>query len=149
MDQFDAARMARQRMDAHGLTDWAFAFNRARRGMGLCRYTDRRIELSIHYVLWNPPEEVLDTILHEIAHALAGPRAGHGPAWKRQCVRIGATPQRCGDAAMPPGRWRATCPGCGRSHHRHRRPLCDRTYFCRPCGRERGRLTFAVASRAA
>ena len=37
--------------------------------------------------------EVKDTILHEIAHALAVARAGHGPAWKTVARRIGATPK--------------------------------------------------------
>lgn len=142
MNQFDAARMARQLMDQHRLRGWSFAFNRAKRGMGLCRYREKRIELSIHFVLRNDEAEVRDTILHEIAHALAGPRAGHGEAWKRKCVEIGATPQRCGVAAMPAGRWRATCPTCGREHHRHRRPLPGRRYFCRPCGSEKGAIEF-------
>ena len=39
--------------------------------------------------------QVTDTILHEIAHALAGPGAGHGPAWKATASRLGATPKSC------------------------------------------------------
>src|SRR5690606_2786854 len=109
MNHFDAARLARDLMRQHRLHAWTFAFNRAKRGMGLCRYTDRRIELSIHFVTRNDEAEVRDTILHEIAHALAGPEAGHGERWKRQCLAIGATPERCGSAAMPAGRWRALC----------------------------------------
>ena len=34
-----------------------------------------------------------DTILHEIAHAIAGVEAGHGPAWKAVAQRLGATPR--------------------------------------------------------
>jgi predicted SprT family Zn-dependent metalloprotease len=60
-------------MGPHG---WGFAFNKQRRGMGLCRYATRTIELSIYLVDRNGLEEVRDTILHEIAHALVGP--GHG-----------------------------------------------------------------------
>ena len=37
------------------------------------------------------PREVRDTILHEIAHALAGAKAKHGPAWKAIARRLGAT----------------------------------------------------------
>ncbi len=38
-------------------------------------------------------EQVRDTVLHEIAHAIAGPEAGHGPLWKATARRIGATPR--------------------------------------------------------
>lgn len=144
MSPHDAAELARRLMAAHGLTDWSFGFNRRKRGLGLCIYDSRRIELSIHFVVRNAEPDVRDTILHEIAHALAGPEAGHGQAWKDICLQIGAIPARCGEAAMPPGRWRATCPGCQRDHHRHRRPLPKRTYFCRDCGPQRGELTFAL-----
>ena len=34
-----------------------------------------------------------DTILHEIAHAIAGANAGHGPVWKAVAKRIGAAPR--------------------------------------------------------
>ncbi len=36
-----------------------------------------------------------DLILHEIAHANAGPGAGHGPIWKAEARRIGCTADRC------------------------------------------------------
>ena len=41
------------------------------------------------------PHEIRDTILHEIAHALAWTRHGertHGPRWKQICREIGAVP---------------------------------------------------------
>ena len=142
MNPHDAAALARHLMAQHGLTGWTFAFNRRKRGMGLCIYQPKRIELSYHFVIRNDQHDIRDTILHEIAHALAGPKAAHGPAWKRICQQIGATPARCGQADMPRGRWRAACPGCQRQHHRHRRPMTDRTYFCRHCGPEAGKLNF-------
>ena len=37
-------------------------------------------------------ESIQDTVLHEIAHALAAPEAGHGPLWKTVARRIGAAP---------------------------------------------------------
>ena len=38
-------------------------------------------------------EQIRDTVLHEIAHAIAGREAGHGPLWKVTARRIGATPR--------------------------------------------------------
>jgi predicted SprT family Zn-dependent metalloprotease len=142
MDRWDAAALARQLLTKHGLTDWTFAFNRRKRAMGLCRFEQRRIELSIHFATANDEAAVRDTLLHEIAHALAGPAAGHGPKWQRICRQIGASPDRLGEAAMPPGRWIATCPGCGHQYERHRRPPSGYHYACSRCGHKRGKLQF-------
>jgi len=84
--------------------------------------------------------------LHEIAHALAGPRAAHGPRWREICLKIGCKPERCDRiAVMPHGRWRGKCPTCGKEYSRHRRPLRSRIYCCRVCGREKGRIQFFLA----
>lgn len=37
---------------------------------------------------------VKDTVLHEIAHALAGHEAKHGPVWQKIAKEIGANGQR-------------------------------------------------------
>lgn len=128
-------------MAQHGLQGWVFRFNRCKQAMGMCVYRCRAIELSIHFVERdNPVEEIRDTILHEIAHALVGPGHGHDKVWKQKCVEIGARPLRCGEANMPPGRWQAHCSGCARKFHRHRKPENARGWFCKTCGPERGRL---------
>lgn len=146
MDPGSAARLARHLMDEHGLRGWTFGFNRRKRGLGLCRYDPRRIELSLYFIAANGEAAIRDTLLHEIAHALAGSRAGHGPRWKAVCVRIGARPERCDTTArMPRGAWRGDCPGCGHTYSRHRRPLAKRHYACRRCGPERGRIVFRRA----
>jgi predicted SprT family Zn-dependent metalloprotease len=129
-------------MAQHGLSHWRFAFNRRKRAMGLCRYEAQRIELSIYFIEANPASAVEDTLLHEIAHALAGQGAGHGPTWRRICRRIGATPTRCGQAEMPRGQWVAACPSCGREYERHRRPPSGYHYACSSCGHPRGKLSF-------
>jgi len=129
-------------MARHGLHGWGFAFNRRKRALGLCRYETRAIELSIYLVDQNGPEEVVDTILHEIAHALVGHGHGHDAVWKRKCLEIGAKPQRCGQADMPCGRWQARCGGCGTQFSRHRKPKRLRGWFCRTCGPERGQFTW-------
>lgn len=148
MNLTDARQAALDLLAAHGLADWSFAWNRRKRSLGLCRYAEKRIELSLHFVAANPLEPVRETILHEIAHALAGEDAGHGPAWKAICRRIGCKPERCdnGSAIMPSGHWAAQCPSCGKRYSRHRRPQKHARYWCRACGPARGPVIFARAS---
>ena len=90
---FEAANQARSLMDEHGLGDWTFRFSAARSRLGECREREKLIRIGIRHAVTAEPREVRDTILHEIAHALAGAKAGHGPAWKTVATRIGATPK--------------------------------------------------------
>jgi len=99
-----AAALARELLTAHGLTGWSFSFNRSRVNMGVCKYGPRTIELSTFFVERNTDEAIRDTLLHEIAHAVAGRGAGHGPPWKAMCLRVGARPERLSfEAVMPLG----------------------------------------------
>jgi predicted SprT family Zn-dependent metalloprotease len=92
--------------------------------------------LSRMLTLLNDEAEVVDTILHEIAHALT-PGDGHGPAWKAACLRIGAKPVRCytdETVASPPrrvARFALGCPRCQWSQPRYRR--VTRKLICRKC----------------
>jgi predicted SprT family Zn-dependent metalloprotease len=138
--------LARELLTAHGLTGWAFGFNRSRLNMGLCKYGPRTVELSVFFVERNSVEAIRDTLLHEIAHALVGPGHGHDAAWQDMCLRVGAKPERLSfEAEMPEGRWRATCGGCGMVHHKHRRPKHLVGWWCCRCGPESGRLVWWLA----
>jgi predicted SprT family Zn-dependent metalloprotease len=141
-----ARNLALELMAAYGLNGWGFRFNRRMRQVGLCWFPtqDRpgRIELSAPFVEWNDAAAVEDTIRHEIAHALAGPFARHGPEWVRMCRITGARPSRSCKVRMPPGKWRATCPGCQAGCSRYRRPRRLHGWHCRHCGPERGGLTW-------
>ncbi len=150
MNPSAAHSLALQLMVQHGLSNWSFGFNRRKRTLGLCWYQRQRIELSLHFTLANDEASVHDTILHEIAHALAGQKAGHGPRWKALCIQLGCTPERCDrTAAMPQGRWYAACPNCGHQYNRHRRPRRNRLYACRTCGPSKGRIIFALRTQPA
>lgn len=81
-----------------GLPDWSFLWDRAKRRLGSCRYLDRQITLSRHFVTCNRDNEdqIRDTILHEIAHALAWvhhQEKGHGSFWKQFCRELGVLPR--------------------------------------------------------
>lgn len=135
MDLDKAGDMARDLMDDHGLALWTFAFDNAKRRCGNCNFGKRKISLSRHYVSMNDEWDIRDTILHEIAHAIAGFKAGHGPDWKAVARRIGATPKRCADASveMPKAPWKLVCSTGHVLGTRHRRNAQMHHYVCRTC----------------
>lgn len=133
--------LAQEMLALHGLDGWTFTFNRRKTAMGLCLYGPRRIEISFHFALRNSDEAIRETLLHEIAHALAGPEHGHDAVWKQKCLEIGAKPQRLSfDVDMPQGQWQALCGCCGMLHSKHRKPKHAIGWYCTHCGKERGRL---------
>src|ERR1039458_1461278 len=95
MEFGEVERVGRELIAAHGLVEWGFGWNWRKRALGLCRYRERRIELSRDFVRANEMGIVRETILHEIAHALAGEKAGHGARWKEMCARVGCKAERC------------------------------------------------------
>lgn len=146
---------ARRLMKNFGLSDeyWEFRFNRSRRRYGQCSFVwidltgtfrkKGRIELSKPFCLVNPFEITDDCIRHEIAHALAGPHAKHGPKWVEMCKVTGARPEICGSGnIILAARWQARCFNCGKVHHRYRRPNVAMNYHCISCGPERGTVYF-------
>ncbi len=134
MDLKELEAIAGQALITHGLRGWTFGLANTKRRLGVCKYRTKRIEIADYYARNSPPATVLDTLLHEIAHAIAGAAAGHGPKWKAVAVSVGANPRACEtsrQAAMKPGDWQATCPECKEIIHLYRRPMSLSGYRCR------------------
>jgi len=140
MDLTKAKDLALDKMNTYGLLadGWTFGFDRAVSRFGLTKFAPvRRISLSEPLTRMNSEEETLDTILHEIAHALAGGKAGHGPIWRSKFLAMGGSGRRTADAAKvvaPPKKLVGTCPN-GHTTFKDRRPskamacgTCCRTY---------------------
>lgn len=116
-----------------GLTSgWQFAFDLAPERAGSCRYGEKQITLSVTYCLKASKEEIVDTILHEIAHAIVGPKHGHDATWKAAAQQIGCTAERCHRVQHTLPRWRGWC-GCGQEWKRQRLTQRARTSRCRKC----------------
>lgn len=90
-----AATLARRLMDEHGLTDWDLVFDNAKTRAGVCRPGRREIGLSQPLTKLHADDEVRDTILHEIAHALVGAEHRHDAVWRQKAVEIGSSGERC------------------------------------------------------
>lgn len=84
----------------HGLTNWKVEFDNAYRRAGVCSYGTRTISFSRRILRAVPLDESLDTVRHEVAHAIVGLGAGHGPVWKKKCVELGGKPNRCLDVSQ-------------------------------------------------
>ncbi|PJJ73311.1 SprT-like family protein [Diaminobutyricimonas aerilata] len=113
---------------------WSFGFDNAKTRAGLCNYTEHRITVSRHLASRFEDDEIHQVLLHEVAHAMAGPRAGHGPRWKAIAREIGYTGKRLhdGEIATELAPWVGTCPA-GHVHYRYRRPA--RPLACGRCSR--------------
>ncbi len=113
---------------------WSFGFDHARTRAGLCNFTDHRISVSRHLAAKYEDDEIHQILLHEVAHAIAGPRAGHGAKWKAVAADLGYDGKRThdGSAANELAPWIGLCPA-GHEHFRFRRPA--KPLSCGVCGR--------------
>lgn len=124
MKLIDAEILANKLMQEHGLIDlgWTFNWLKSSHVFGRCSYTPKNISLSLELVRLNEPLKVTDTILHEIAHAIAGYKAGHGADWKKVCVKIGCRPVACFDSTIAitsRTKFISVCNNCNKEHISH------------------------------
>ena len=115
--------------------EWTFGFDLSTVRAGVCRYRDKRIDLSVSYCLRATRADVENTLLHEIAHAIVGAEHGHDAVWRARAHALGCTAERCHDVTHTLARWVGEC-GCRRRWFRQR--LSRRLRhgaICRKCGR--------------
>lgn len=123
MELSRAKQLAVELMDKHKLLDlgWHFMFDNAKRRLGCCKYRYKLITLSKPIVLVNDERIIINTILHEIAHALVGAGHGHDEVWRRKAIEIGCNGNRCcSDNVNVEGKYVAVCDGCNTRHYIHR-----------------------------
>jgi predicted SprT family Zn-dependent metalloprotease len=118
-------KLANQLLREHGLYEqgWDFKLLNSKRQVGNCNHITKEIGFSIHFIHRTGMDEIKDTLLHEIAHALAGPREGHGRVWKDWCIAVGAKPERlAGEETVSTAKpnYILECPSCGRRWQRYR-----------------------------
>lgn len=135
-----AEELVKKHLALNGLVGWRVGFNRSKKVFGQCFYNSRKILLSAILVKLNTEGEVLMTILHEIAHALA-PGDNHGNEWASQCHKLGIFPARCYDAphrsvVRPVPKYILACPSCAREFPYFRKTT--RTMVCSNCCKNLG-----------
>ena len=99
--------------------NWRFGFDLAPSRAGACKYDERRIDLSVSYCLSANRTDIIDTILHEIAHAIVGKAHNHDAVWTAKALEIGCTGERTHAVRHTAARWAGEC-GCGQRWLRQR-----------------------------
>ena len=130
-----ARAMSLATMSRHlDLNVWSFRFDNGKRRAGQCNYTQQVISISKHLVAHHPLEEVQQVVIHEIAHALCGKDAGHGPIFKRQAAALGYRGRNFTghEIAAAEASWVGRCKA-GHVHYRYRKPT--RPLACGLCGK--------------
>ena len=138
--------MARDLMGYYGLNDWRFTFDNAKKRHGQCRYSQKIISFS-KYGIKLPMESILDTILHEIAHALTGYQAGHGEVWRQKAISIGCNGNRTeSENLIVQAKYTIKCEVCGHSWTKNRlNPSALAISWHKVCGRmSQGKLTYSI-----
>jgi predicted SprT family Zn-dependent metalloprotease len=113
------------------LDGWKLVFDKSRRRLGECRYTQKEIGISVYYL--HNIEETEDTLRHEVAHAIT-PGHGHDDTWRMACYKTGAKPARLADPhvkSAATANYTIECQKCGTQFARYRlRPALLKRYHC-------------------
>lgn len=91
MNSSEAASFAYNKLREHGLGAWTVRISKAQNHnwfLGLCSYKDKCIIINGHHVDIHPEAEIVNTILHEVAHALC-PNHQHDDVWAAKAREIG------------------------------------------------------------
>jgi len=84
--------VARFLMDEYGLNNTSLTFRHMTRTMGQYSKYRNRIQLSTFFINNKSYRIMVNTILHEIAHALT-PGHKHDQVWKAKAIEVGALPR--------------------------------------------------------
>ncbi len=103
---------------------YRFEFDERKIRAGATKFGEKVVSVSRRFAqsVQVPNHAVRDTILHEVAHAMAGYAAAHGPVWKRQAVAIGCTGDRCHTFKFTAAKYRLKCPCGANDLERHQLP---------------------------
>ena len=120
--EIEIKQLANQLFNKFNLDDWKFKFDRAVIRRGLCSHRKKTISISKPLAIRMSINEVRDTLLHEIAHALVGAGNGHNYVWKVKALSIGCNGERIAtDNVILKEKYIGECPNCHIQIKRYRR----------------------------
>lgn len=129
---------------------WRFGFNNAKSSFGWCSPRRKKIELS-QWMIQNTKNDMafwIDTMLHEIAHAIDNTKRGtsdHSWKWKAIARAVGCNAERTGMADYAENinsKYTTTCPKCNNIRPRHKmtRSLRFGRTCCGKCYKKTGNM---------
>lgn len=124
---------AEEFLKKHKLDDWRFAFSLTSKIGGQCWHNRHVVTISVTYCQKATKAEIINTLLHEIAHALAGYGNGHNHVWQRIARSIGCNANRCHSVQHTPAKWVGECGCIGYLWKRQRMTKLARTGTCSSC----------------
>ncbi len=130
-------QMALTLMTDHGLKKWRFQFDHSTRRAGCCNYRKKLISISFDLARNASDDDIRDTILHEIAHALVGRKYNHDAVWKARAKEIGCSGERTHRLVFSLPRYSVACENQCWTHTAERRNI---RLICRTCG---GKLVYS------
>jgi hypothetical protein len=89
--QFEAQNISDTELQRWGLWSkgWRTNFTKHGQWIAACFFDEKRIVISIPHLNARSEAELIQTVKHEIAHALAGFDAGHGDKWVEEAKKVG------------------------------------------------------------
>ena len=102
-------KLAQDLLAQHQLSQWSFQFDHGTRRAGCCQYNQHVISLSYEYAQHASKQDIQETILHEIAHALVGKEHNHDAVWRAKAIEIGCSGNRCHDLQFTLPRYLVKC----------------------------------------
>jgi len=130
-------QLAEAELAKQNLFDWKFKFDNSKRRFGLCSFSTKTISLSRTLALLNSEIDIIDTIKHEVAHAIVGSGNGHNHIWKKKAVELGCSEKRCYESKFvqkPKGIYIYECSNCKQRIERFKQSQKD--CACATCCRK-------------
>lgn len=128
-------------LQQYGLNDWTVRASREKNTAGRCYFSRKQITLSKHWTEVLTEEEVMETIIHEVAHARAGYNAGHGSEWKKIYIQMGGNGEVYinNPSARVASKYVGKCAGghiTNAERHAISRHMTEQNFVCNKCMRE-------------
>lgn len=122
-------------LKVQGLYYWKCKVSNTKDSWGHCDPQRRTVYVSKYLLSHGTHEEIIQTILHEVAHALTPDDKGHGADWLAKARDLGYTGGRCADRVLPiKHKYIGHCP-VGHKFVMHRKTFMHEKY-CYGCDRE-------------
>lgn len=105
-------------------SSWEFQWKRMTNSYGKCFYSTKKIALGYDLnILGNREKKmIVNTILHEIAHALVGSGHGHDSVWRNMAIKLGCDGKTLHSDVHLEKKYLAICPSCKCNHQRNSMP---------------------------